>query len=439
MIELVLRSALIIAAAVLPAVAAGFAFGPHWGWAIFCLAPMALLAFHLRQLAKLRRWALGSPIADVPESWGVWDEVFAQLYRRRRAQIRQRRRFGRLLARSQQAARALPYGITILDADRHIVWCNDSAEMHFSISLKRDAGQSITNLVRQPVFVNYLDTGDFDTPMEISAARADELVLSVQLVPYVDSHHLLLSRDITQASKLRIMRRDFVANVSHELRTPLTVLVGFLETVRELKLDAGRTRDYLTMMAEQSERMQHIIDDLLTLSSLESAPQPPGGERIDMAALIAQLRSEAESLSGARHRIVIEADPQLDLAGSPGEIASALGNLANNAVRYTPTGGEIRIIWRASDEGAEFSVTDNGIGIDPRHLPRLTERFYRVDRSRSRESGGTGLGLAIAKHALSRHQASLDIQSEPGQGSCFSARFPDARVLRKPAYSSVSG
>jgi two-component system phosphate regulon sensor histidine kinase PhoR len=245
----------------------------------------------------------------------------------------------------------------------------------------------------------------------------------------VDSQRLLLSRDITQGIRLETMRRDFVANVSHELRTPLTVLVGFLETVRELKLDPERSRDYLNLMAEQSRRMQRIIDDLLTLSTLESAPEPPRDERIDVALLLSRVHSEASALSAGRHRITLDAEPGFDLLGSESEIASAFGNLVSNAVRYTPSGGEVRIEWRSSPRGAEFAVADTGVGIEAEHIPRLTERFYRVDRGRSRETGGTGLGLAIVKHALARHQATLEIESTPGAGSRFTARFPARRVV----------
>jgi len=229
------------------------------------------------------------------------------------------------------------------------------------------------------------------------------------------------------------MRRDFVANVSHELRTPLTVLVGFLETVRELKLDPQRSRDYLNLMAEQGRRMQHIIDDLLTLSTLESTPEPAHEERVDVASLLERVRGEAEGLSAGRHRVVLHAEPGFDLLGTESEIASAFGNLASNAVRYTPAGGEVRLLWLASEKGAEFSVEDTGPGIEAEHVPRLTERFYRVDRGRSRETGGTGLGLAIVKHALARHQATLEIESTLGKGSRFTATFPARRVVPAPS------
>jgi two-component system phosphate regulon sensor histidine kinase PhoR len=253
-------------------------------------------------------------------------------------------------------------------------------------------------------------------------------VLAIQLIPYGESQTLLLARDITQAERVETMRRDFVANVSHELRTPLTVLVGFLETVRELKLDPQRVRDYIGMMREQAARMHRIIEDLLALSVLESAP-PPSGERVRIAPLLERLSADATALSGGRHHIVVQGRPQVDLLGAESEITSAFGNLLSNAVRYTPAGGTVTVAWQDGPEGAVFSVADTGVGIAPEHLPRLTERFYRVDRSRSRETGGTGLGLAIVKHALARHQAHLEIDSTPGAGSRFSVHFPASRTV----------
>jgi two-component system phosphate regulon sensor histidine kinase PhoR len=255
------------------------------------------------------------------------------------------------------------------------------------------------------------------------------LALSVQLIPYGEAQKLLLSRDVTRLERVETMRRDFVANVSHELRTPLTVLAGFLETVQELELDARRTRDYVNLMAEQARRMQRIVDDLLALSALESSPEPSLEERVDMEGVLARVKADADALSGGRHHIMLEATEGYDLAGAENEIASALGNLVSNAVRYTPPGGSVNVAWRASSSGAEFVVEDTGIGIEPQHIARLTERFYRVDRGRSRETGGTGLGLAIVKHALARHQAGLEIQSEPGKGSRFTVRFPARRVI----------
>jgi two-component system phosphate regulon sensor histidine kinase PhoR len=419
---------------------AGLALAPALGWALFSALLAVLALHHARNLDVLRKWAHSSLAESVPESTGAWEDVFTMLHRRQRDEVGRRRQLARLLARSRRAGRALPYGVAIVDEEYRIVWCNDSCESHFGIDAEGDSGRPITNLVRQPEFVEYVAARDFSGPFELKTSRADGLVLSIQFVPYVESQHLLLSHDITQGIRVETMRRDFVANVSHELRTPLTVLVGFLETVRELKLDPERSRDYLNLMSEQSKRMQRIIDDLLTLSMLESAPEPPQGERVDISLLLERTRLEAEALSAGRHRVTLDAEFGFDLLGSESEIASAFGNLTSNAIRYTPAGGEVRLVWRAS-QGAEFAVEDTGPGIEAEHIPRLTERFYRVDRGRSRETGGTGLGLAIVKHALARHQAELDIESTLGKGSRFTARFPARRVVpaaSRAASSAVS-
>jgi len=435
MSNIIARTAIVAAFMAIVALGTGVLLGPEWGWSLFSLALLGLLLHHARHLQLLRRWASLSLSESVPEGTGAWQEVFTLLYRRQRAEITERRKLAHTLARSRQAGRALPYGVAILDFEYRIVWCNDSCEAHFGIDADADVGQPITYMVREPEFVEYVTAGDFSKPMQLRTGR-DGLVLSVQFVPYVESQRLLLSRDITQGIRLETMRRDFVANVSHELRTPLTVLVGFLETLRELKLDPERSRDYLNLMAEQSRRMQRIIDDLLTLSTLESAPEPPRDERVDVALLLSRIQNEAIALSSGRQRITLEADPGFDLVGAESEIASAFGNLASNAVRYTPSGGEVRLIWRSSQKGAEFTVEDTGVGIDAEHIPRLTERFYRVDRGRSRETGGTGLGLAIVKHALARHQATLEIESIPGTGSRFTAKFPVRRVIPARAHTA---
>ena len=428
MSDILVRTAIVAALLAIVAYGTGIAVGHEWGWSVLALAYLALLLHHVRNLGLLSRWASRSLAEAVPEGTGAWREIFTLLYRRQRAEIAERRKLAHSLARSRQAGRALPYGVAILDSEYRIVWCNDSFGAHFGIDPEADVGQPVIYLMREPEFVEYVAAGDFSRPMQLKTGR-EGLVLSVQFVPYVESQKLLLSRDITQGIRLETMRRDFVANVSHELRTPLTVLVGFLETVRELKLDPGRSRDYLNLMAEQSRRMQRIIDDLLTLSTLESAPEPPRDERVEVAMLLSRIQSEAAALSAGRQRVTLDAEQGFDLLGAESEIASAFGNLASNAVRYTPSGGEVRLIWRSSQKGAEFTVEDTGVGIEAEHIPRLTERFYRVDRGRSRETGGTGLGLAIVKHALARHQATLEIESTPGTGSRFTARFPARRVV----------
>ncbi len=410
-----------------------------WLEIVLALAAAALAAallVQLREFRKLRDWAAKKRLEDPPEAGGAWGEVFNALYRHRRATLRRRRQLARLIVRSRRGAQALPYGVAVLDANYRLDWCNEAAREHLGLDPERDRNQPIVNMVRGPEFVEYLRAGNFSEPLRLSAAGGRR-TLALQIVSFGDEEHLLLSQDVTGAAQVEAMRRDFVANVSHELRTPLTVLAGFLETIQDLKLDASRVRDYVGLMAPQAERMKRLIDDLLTLSVLEHAPAPPATERVALRPLLDRVRAETEALSGGKHRIVLEAAGAHDLLGAEKELESAFFNLASNAVRYTPAGGEIRLGWRSSEGGGEFSVQDNGIGIDPEHLPRLTERFYRVDRGRSRETGGTGLGLSIVKHALARHQATLGVESAPGKGSRFSARFPAARLA--PAPQRVAG
>jgi len=416
--------------------AVGAFFGAAAGWALLCLALLALLLHHLRHLHLLRQWLQQPGRTAVPEGGGAWSDVFEALYRREREGAERERELAQALARFRETVQAFPDGVIVLDAGNHIIWGNVAAERHFDLDLDADAGQPISNLVRQPDFVAYLAAGDFARRLRLRSPRGDS-TLSVTLIPYGESQKLLHSQDVTQAERLEAVRRDFVANVSHELRTPLTVLVGFLETVRELELEPWQRREYLNLMEAQSQRMQRIVEDLLTLSALESAPPPPTDERIVIARLLERLRAETEALSAGRHRVTLDMRGGFDLLGAEAEIASAFSNLASNAVRYTPAGGEVRLTWNAAADGAAFTVADTGIGIPPEHIPRLTERFYRVDRSRSRETGGTGLGLAIVKHALTRHDATLGIQSTPGAGSRFTARFPAQRVAPAPASAAA--
>jgi len=397
--------------------------------AVLAVAAVAWIGYHIVNVRKLRRWLARPQRSPVPEATGTWDTVFAHLYRHEREHSREKRRLVHLVVRAAQAGRALPDGVVILDGNNRVEWCNDRAETYLGLDRRVDVGGPIANLLRDPEFIRYVEAGVFSEAISIRPARNATLALSLQLIPYGQYRKLLLCRDITQEDKVETMRRDFVANVSHELRTPLTVLSGFLETVQELDLDRERTRKYLQLMSGQASRMQRIIEDLLELSSLESAPVPQRDERVRVAPLLAHTRAEAEALSGGRHRIVLQAEGEFDLAGAESELTSAFGNLAGNAINYTPPGGEVRLVWKATQEGATFCVEDTGIGIAADQIPRLTERFYRVDRSRSRETGGTGLGLAIVKHALARHDANLEIESEPGKGSRFTARFPGRRLV----------
>ena len=422
-----IRTVLFTVLAACLALLAALAVSATAGWIVFCLGLGAQMAAHFRNFALLDRWSRAPDVDANLEGRGAWDGIFGRLYRHEkdlRAQIERRsHRIDMLLA----AIQALNDGVVLLNDRMHIVFCNATAEALLGLQARTDIGQSVANLVRQPEFVAFLLAGDFARPLTIRSERNPGCVLSIHLIPYAENRTLMQIKDVTQTERLDRMRRDFVANVSHELRTPLTVLSGFLETLREIDLGPEEQQRYLALMSEQSGRMLTIVQDLLTLSAIESAP-PPEDAVLDMAKIIDKLRRDAESLSGGRHHLVVEASDPNDLLGSESELTSAFSNLVSNAIRYTPVGGRITIRWETDAHGGVFSVQDTGIGIDAQHIPRLTERFYRVDRGRSREAGGTGLGLAIVKHALNRHQAQLEITSTPGVGSCFSARFPASRI-----------
>jgi two-component system, OmpR family, phosphate regulon sensor histidine kinase PhoR len=425
------RTILAVVVLAVPALLAGLVGGAATGWGVFAAGLLGLVFWHARHLERLRGWLARPLPGKVPEGHGVWDEALAALHRLEREAAKREQGLADALASMRRAVQALPDGLVLLDARNHIEWCNRTAEAQLQLDGRADLGQNIANLVREPQFVEYLERPHADA---VRIGREQGGVLSLQLIAFGQSQKLLLSRDVTQTERVDAMRRDFVANVSHELRTPLTVLVGFLETVRELKLDPQRQRDYLGMMQEQAARMQRIIEDLLTLSALDGAPPASSEKRIAVRPLLERLKGDAEALSAGKHVIRLSVESHSDVLGVENELASAFGNLVSNAIRYTPAGGTVSLAWHELAEGAEgarFSVEDTGIGIEAEHIPRLTERFYRVDRSRSRETGGTGLGLAIAKRALARHEATLEIHSDPGRGSRFSARFPARRLASR--------
>jgi two-component system phosphate regulon sensor histidine kinase PhoR len=290
--------------------------------------------------------------------------------------------------------------------------------------------QDITYLVRQPEFVEYIHAANFSAPLAMRPARHDDMVLSIKFIPYGGNKRLMISRDITQFERIEAMRRDFVANVSHELRTPLTVVSGFVENLQDMPdLCQESAQRALHLMAEQTRRMDNLVADLLTLSRLENEQSPLQEETVDMNELLNEVYRDGELLSGVKHPLHIEIANSAKLLGNRDELHSAFGNLLSNAIRYTPQGGEILLRWFERGGQPVFSVQDSGIGIAAQHIPRLTERFYRVDRSRSRETGGTGLGLAIVKHIAMRHQAVLEVSSEEGKGSTFAMVFPAKRAL----------
>ncbi|MES2187872.1 MAG: phosphate regulon sensor histidine kinase PhoR [Pseudomonadota bacterium] len=398
-----------------------------------------------RVLAWLRRD--GAPASAAPSANGMWGEVSDRMRRRVREGERQARDSQARLDEILAALQASPNGVVLLDTQGGIEWCNQMASDHFGIDLARDLQQSIGNLVRDPAFAAYWAARDFSGSVAMPGRRSTSsrpVRLSVHLHPYGAGRTLLLSNDVTAVEQAEAMRRDFVANVSHEVRTPLTVLTGFVETLQNIPLEAEERAHYLRLMAQQAGRMQSVVSDLLTLSRLEGSPPPGHAGYVPLQALIAQSEQEGSALSellGRRHTLHFPDAQALaaagEISGSQNELQSAMSNLVGNAVRYTPAGGTITVGWTLLDgnepaRGAvgegEFSVQDTGPGIAPEHIPRLTERFYRVDRSRSRETGGTGLGLAIVKHVMQRHGGRLRITSTPGAGSTFTLVFPAGRL-----------
>lgn len=382
-------------------------------------------------------WLQHDASAPAPAVAGLWGEIGYRAERTLRARDRalddERLRLQQFLS----AIDASPNGVLLLGGDDQIEWCNAVAAEHFGLDPQRDRGQRITHLVRAPAFVGYVQGGRFEAPLVFAPAGGQQ-TLSVIMRRYGDGMVLLLSQDITERERHDAMRRDFVANVSHEMRTPLTVLAGFVETMATLPLTEAERRRVLTLMEQQTTRMQTLLTDLLTLATLEGSPRPAADRWVAVAALLTQARADGEALSGGRHRFGVATGEPAEVAGSPSELLSAVGNLVTNAVRYTPDGGRIDIAWqRRADGSGEIAVRDTGIGIAREHLPRLTERFYRIDGSRSRETGGTGLGLSIVKHVVQRHGGSLDVTSEPGKGSRFAIVLPPSRVRAVREASTV--
>lgn len=404
--------------------------GPLWGLGI--LAGVLLLSngFHLYYALKLKYW-VGNPVGTpLPEGFGFWGNIFAALRRRVRQRVEERHALEDALESFRRAVHAFPDGVIIFNEHGQIEWVNVTAARYFALDPLMDKGQVLTNLIRHPDFVTYIQGADFSQPLIFHNPRSLGQTLLVQVVSYAAGENLLLSRDVSDQERLDVMRRDFVANVSHELKTPLTVVVGFAEMLSnpDLHPEPEQVQMYVTMIAEQTRRMQSLIEDLLTLSALESTSNIHQEEVVDLEPLLKKLLQEGEVLSGGRHRIFVQIEGPCLLRGNAQELHSAFGNLLANAIRYTQDGGDISMHWSRCPDGGELSVVDTGIGIGPEHIPRLTERFYRVDRGRSRDTGGTGLGLAIVKHVLNRHQATLEVESELGKGTRFTARFPLVRL-----------
>lgn len=413
--------------------AAGLLLGlvsDQWGWAI-AAALAGYLGWSTWQLLRLYQWLKTHQSDEAPpDSYGLWGEVFDSIYHLQRRNQKARGRLQAVIDRMQESTAALRDGMILLDRDGNLEWWNQSAERLLGLKSPQDGGQPVSNLVRHPRFKEYFAQEDYREPLELTSPINDNLRLQFHITIYGAGEHLMLVRDVTRVHQLEQMRKDFVANVSHELRTPLTVIAGYLETLLDNVEDVNpRWTRALQQMQQQAGRMQNLLNDLLLLAKLEATDYPADNKPVAIDLMLLSIRNDAQALSGGRnHRISLEADAKVKLKGSEAELRSAFSNLVFNAVKYTPDEGEIRIRWWGDEQGAHLAVQDSGIGIDPKHLPRLTERFYRVDSSRNASTGGTGLGLAIVKHVLLRHRGSLDISSVPGKGSSFTCHFPTQQV-----------
>jgi two-component system phosphate regulon sensor histidine kinase PhoR len=420
---------LVIAAAI------GWPFGVA-GWAV-AVAAIVFSVRAIRNLHAMHDWLSHRVGTEPPEAGGLWGVVLDELYRMQQKDRRERVRLRALISYLRESFTSLPYGAVMIDPEGNIEWTNKAAEGLVGLRYPEDTGQPVLNLLRAPEFIAYFETEDYSQPLEIPSPQHHAAHLQMHITFFGKRSRLLFIRDVTQTHRLEQMRKDFVANVSHELRTPLTVINGYLETFAD-SFSQGtvgetnpRWRRALDQMLIQSRRMQTLINDLLLLARLETLPQGAQQERIDLRPQLEMIREEALAAAGGARDISIECDDSLLLLGRLEELRSAFANLVLNATRYTHAGGKIHIRWFADREHAYLQVEDSGIGIASEHIPRLTERFYRVDKSRSMDTGGTGLGLAIVKHALLRHQATLHITSEPGRGSCFTCVFPLQRVERE--------
>jgi two-component system phosphate regulon sensor histidine kinase PhoR len=405
----------------------------EYAWAL--AAGLAVhLGWTLSQLLRLHKWLKDHrPDEPPPDGYGLWGEVFDSIYHLQRRNQRARGRLQAVIDRVQESTAALKDAVIMLDRDGNLEWWNLAAETLLGLKTPQDSGQSITNLLRDPRFIEYFERASYLEPLELPSPLNDRRRLQFHITQYGNREHLMLVRDVTRLHQLEQMRKDFVANVSHELRTPLTVIAGYLETLLDNVEDVNpRWLRALQQMQQQGGRMQNLLNDLLLLAKLEATDYPSDNQPVAVDLLLLSIKSDAQALSGDRqHRISLEADPHLKLKGSEAELRSAFSNLVFNAVKYSPNEGAIHIRWWGDEQGAYLSVQDCGLGIEARHLPRLTERFYRVDSSRASNTGGTGLGLAIVKHVLLRHRAHLEITSSLGKGSTFTCHFPGTQVVRR--------
>jgi len=388
----------------------------------------------LIQARRLYQW-LDNPDAseEAPQSIGMWGSIFDGLNKLHQSHLRTQDRLRARINRVQESTNAMRDGVIMTDARGTMEWWNGSAEHLLGFRRSTDRGQYIHNLIRNPAFKAYFDSRDYREPLELNSPAKPHLHLQIQISLFGDDDRLIVAKDVTRLYQLEQMRRDFVGNVSHEMRTPLTVISGYLETLVDHADELPpKWRRAINTMAAQSSRMEALITDLILLSRIETGEHTVDDTLADMDALLNQICHDAQALSGSKqHRITVNISDHRLLRGDESQLRSAFSNLVFNAVKYTPAEGEVTVSWTANRDGAHLSVKDSGIGIDPVHIPRLTERFYRADPSRHKDTGGTGLGLAIVKHVLINHDGNLEIRSKPGEGSEFICHFPRERLVER--------
>ncbi|WP_039056273.1 phosphate regulon sensor histidine kinase PhoR [Enterobacter sp. Bisph1] len=413
----------------IPAFILGALFG-YLPW--FLLAAVTgLLAWHFWNLLRLSWWLWVDKSMTPPPGTGSWEPLLYGLHQMQMRNKKRRRELGNLIKRFRSGAESLPDAVILTTEEGSIFWCNGLAQQILGLRWPDDNGQNILNLLRYPEFTQYLKKKEFTRPLHLVLNNGRHL--EIRVMPYSEQQLLMVARDVTQMHQLEGARRNFFANVSHELRTPLTVLQGYLEMMQEQTLEGAPREKALHTMREQTSRMEGLVRQLLTLSKIEAAPTLSPNEIIDVPMMLRVVEREAQTLSQQKHSFTFDVDSSLKVLGNEEQLRSAISNLVYNAVNHTPAGTHIDVCWRHLPQGAEFSVEDNGPGIAAEHIPRLTERFYRVDKARSRQTGGSGLGLAIVKHAVNHHESRLDIVSQPGKGTRFSFLLPERLVAKKAA------
>ncbi|WP_024603832.1 MULTISPECIES: phosphate regulon sensor histidine kinase PhoR [unclassified Pseudoalteromonas] len=395
------------------------------------LGSFSLLIWHYHQLYRLSDWLLNQRSFNPPEGEGAWEQVFEGIYHLQHRNRKKRNELADLIRRFRDGAEAVPDAVVVLQNDLSIVWCNQLALKVLGLQWPTDHGQRLDNLIREPKFAKYMNKGEFDDALELDNGHSIEQVLEFRVMPYASTQLMVVVRDVTRLKQLEQMRKDFVANVSHELRTPLTVVTGYLEMMDgDMMPPPAMWNKAQNTMLEQCKRMDSLVSQLLSLSRIEGARRQDNDKAINVPQLLGYIHTEANSINQDKgHELIFNIDKTLDIKGSEDELRSAFSNLVFNAIHYTKPGGKVEVCWQRKNNKACFSVTDNGDGIAPEHINRLTERFYRVDKARSRTTGGSGLGLAITKHVLTRHDSKLNISSEVNKGSCFSFEFSIDKIV----------